>query len=214
MMRSREQRWLLIGIAAALYLYTPKAADSAVEAHDQVGQVKRKVSLGEPSEYFIEDEYEAEGLRRVVGGSVLLALPSDWDRAQPLHVKLTWAVRDDFPVGEPASPRLFVRGALVGEGDYYHSKWLHPDEQDLEQEPVLEVGRPDYGLDQGELMGHPYRGACSTLASATIVIEPERLTPTDELLALYLEPEWNRWPQPGAVDGSLLSHAHLSYMSR
>ena len=77
MMRSREQRWLLIGIAAALYLYTPKAADSAVEAHDQVGQVKRKVSLGEPSEYFIEDEYEAEGLRRVVGGSVLLALPSD-----------------------------------------------------------------------------------------------------------------------------------------
>jgi len=210
----RRNRWLALGLTLGLFLPAPSELGSAVAAEPSSRRVELAVPLGEPGEFFVEDAFEPDGLRRVRGGSVLLALPKDWDRAEALEVKLTWAVRDDFPIGEPASPRLFVRGALVGEGDYYHSEWLHPDEQDLDQEPVLEVGRPDYGLDQGELVGHPYRGACSTLASVTVVVEPERLSPKDELLALYLEPEWNRWPQAGAVDGSLLSQARLRYSVR
>ena len=98
--------------------------------------MERAVSLGIPGEFFIEDHLEPDGLRRVGAGSVILSLPEDWDRSSALEVRLTWAVRDDFPIGEPATPRLFVRGSLGGEGDYYHSEWLHPDELDLNQEPA------------------------------------------------------------------------------
>ena len=102
----------------------------------------------------------------------------------------------------------------MGAGDHHHPEWLHPDEQDLEQEPILEVERADYSLDQGELIGHPYKGSCSTLAMATVVVDPALIDSEDEFLALYLEPEWSRWPMPGAVDGELLSLAHLSYVTR
>ena len=205
---------MILGLCVGLFLPTQREAESAVAAERGSRTVERAVSLGIPGEFFIEDHLEPDGLRRVGAGSVIFALPEDWDRSGSLEVCLTWAVRDDFPIGEPANPRLFVRGALVGEGDYYHSEWLHPDELDLDQEPVLEVGRPDYGLDQGGLVGHPYRGASSTLATATVVVDPERAVAKDELLALYLEPEWSRWPQAGAVDGALLSQARLRYVTR
>jgi hypothetical protein len=176
--------------------------------------VERSVSIGAPAAFVIEDEQEQDGLRRVEGGSVLLALPTDWDRTRPLEVRLTWAVRDDFPLGEATAPVLYARGALVGAGDHHHPQWLHPDEMDLDQEPVLEVARPNYGLEQGELVGHPYRGASSTLAMATLVVDSEMVEPQDEFLALYLEPEWSRWPLPGAVDGELLPQARLRYALR
>ena len=79
---------------------------------------------------------------------------------------------------------------------------------------MLEVERPDYSLDQGELVGHPYMGAVSTLAMATLVVDPAQIESKDEFMALYLEPEWSRWPMPGAVDGELLSLAHLRYVTR
>jgi hypothetical protein len=205
---------MILALCVALFLPAQREAESAVTAESDSRTVERAVSLGVPGEFFVEDHLEPDGLRRVGAGSVVLSLPEDWDRSGALEVRLTWSVRDDFPIGEPAKPRLFVRGALVGEGDYYHSEWLHPDELDLDQVPILEVGRPDYGLDQGELIGHPYRGASSTLATATVVVDPEQVMPKDELLALYLEPEWNRWPQAGAVDGSLLSQARLRYLAR
>ena len=214
MMWNRTGRWVIVGLCVGLSLPAQRGAASAVAAERGPQAVERAVSLGAPGEFFVEDHLEPDGLRRVGAGSVILALPEDWDRSGELEVRLTWAVRDDFPIGEPATPRVFVRGAMVGVGDYYHPDWLHPDEQDLDQEPVLEVVRPDYGLDQGELIGHPYRGASSTLATATVVVDPLKVVPKDELLALYLEPEWCRWPQAGAVDGSLLSQAHLKYVKR
>ncbi len=214
MMRDRTIRWVILGLCACLFLPGQREAGSAVTAARGPQSMERAVSLGTPGEFFVEDHLEPDGLRRVGAGSVILALPDDWDRSGVLEVRLTWAVRDDFPIGEPANPRVFARGALVGVGDYYHPEWLHPDELDLDQEPILEVVRPDYGLDQGELVGHPYRGASSTLATAVVVVDPEKVVPKDELLALYLEPEWSRWPQAGAVDGALLSQARLRYETR
>ena len=209
MMKRRTSGWVVLGLCVGFCLRAEGERAAAVARASEPELIERTISLGEPGDFFIEDHLEPEGLRRVRAGSVLLALPADWDRAAALELRLTWAVRDDFPIGEPATPRVFVRGALIGGGDYYHPEWLHPDEQDLEQELSLEVVRPDYGLDQGELIGHPYRGACSTLASATVIVDPRFLNPEDQLLALYLEPEWCRWPQAGAVDGSLLSQARL-----
>lgn len=213
-MGNRTGRGAVVGLGLGLLISTQSGVEPTVSAEPGLQAVERVVSLGTPRAFVTEDEHAPEGLRRVEGGSVLLALPSDWDRTQPLELRLAWAVRDDFPVGEPAAPRLFARGALVGAGDHHHPEWLHPDELDLEQEPVLEVRRPNYSLDQGELVGHPYMGACSTLAMATVIVDPERLEPGDEFLALYLEPEWSRWPMPGAVDGELLSMARLRYMAR
>ena len=176
--------------------------------------VDRVITLGEPTSFVVEDKSLSEGLRKVERGSVLMALPADWDRSGPLELRLAWTVRDDFPIGEAASPRIWARGALIGAGDYLHTQWIHPDEQDLDQEVILEVSRPDYGLEQGEILGHPYRGATSTLAIATIIVEPSLLEPQDEFLALQVEAEWERWPIPGAIDGELLSVARARYAAR
>ena len=51
-------------------------------------------------------------------------------------------------------------------------------------------------------------------ALATLVVDSEMIEPQDEFLALYLEPEWSRWPLPGAVDGELLPQARLRYALR
>lgn len=204
----------ILGLGAALLLPSQCGSMATSSADPEGRTIERVVSLGEPTAFVIEDSHEPEGLRRVEGGSIILALPSDWDRTEPLEVRLAWVVRDDFPIGEAAAPRLYARGALVGAGDHHHPQWLHPDEQDLDQEPVLRVERPDYGLDQGDLVGHPFRGASSTLAMATVVVDSDRIKPQDEFLALYLDPEWSRWPLPGAVDGELLSQARLRYVAR
>ncbi len=210
----RTGRGTFIGLALGLVLSSQLDVGPTVSAEPGAELVERVVSLGSPRAFVTEDELEPEGLRRIEGGSVLLALPADWGRQGPLEIRLAWSVRDDFPIGEPARPRLFARGASLGAGDHHHPEWLHPDEQDLEQEPILEVERADYSLDQGELIGHPYQGSCSTLAMATVVVDPALIDSEDEFLALYLEPEWSRWPMPGAVDGELLSLAHLSYVTR
>jgi hypothetical protein len=123
-------------------------------------------------------------------------------------------VRDDFPAAEASAPRIRARGALVGAGDYLHAAWIHPDEEDLDQELILQVKVPDYGLEQGELPGHPYQGAASTLAMATVVIDSVLVKPSDEFLALQVEAEWERWPMPGAVDGELLPLARARYMAQ
>ena len=213
-MREKTGRGAFIGLVLGLLLSSQLDVGPTVSAEPAAKIVERVVSLGNPRAFVTEDELEPEGLRRIEGGSILLALPVDWGRQGPLQIRLAWSVRDDFPSGEPATPRLFARGALLRAGDHHHPEWLHPDEQDLEQEPVLEVERPDYSLDQGELIGHPYKGSCSTLAMATVVIDPALIDSKDEFLALYLEPEWSRWPMPGAVDGELLSLAHLCYGTR
>ena len=204
----------ILGLGAVLLLPSQCVMRTSAAVGSDSRIVERSVSIGAPAAFVIEDEQEQDGLRRIEGGSVLLALPTDWDRTRPLEVRLTWTVRDDFPLGEAAAPVLYARGALVGAGDHHHPQWLHPDEMDLDQEPVLEVARPDYGLEQGELVGHPYRGASSTLAMATLVVDSEMIEPQDEFLALYLEPEWSRWPLPGAVDGELLPQARLRYALR
>lgn len=217
-MGEREQKLSRTGVAVwplvlGLLACTPQS-NARWAPPQAVGIVERMISLGEPTSFLVEDEFEPEGLRRVQGGSVLMALPTDWDRRGPLELRLAWMVRDDFPVGEAAAPRVHARGALVGEGDYLHAEWIHPDEEDLDQEIILKVNRPDYGLGQGELPGHPYRGATSTLAHATVVVEPDSLEPQDEFLALQVEAEWERWPMPGAVDGELLPIARARYSVR
>jgi len=188
----RTGRGTFIGLALGLVLSSQLDVGPTVSAEPGAEIVERVVSLGSPRAFVTEDELEPEGLRRIEGGSVLLALPADWGRLGPLEIRLAWSVRDDFPIGEPARPRLFARGASLGAGDHHHPEWLHPDEQDLEQEPILEVERADYSLDQGELIGHPYQGSCSTLAMATVVVDPALIDSEDEFLALYLEPEWSR----------------------
>ena len=211
MTSSKTSGWVALGLCLGLGLQAGGEPSAVALSAKLAGFVEHSVTLSQPTDFYIEDEYEPEGMRKVPAGSVLLSLPSEWDRAGTLELKLSWAVRDDFPIGEPATPRISLRGALLGVGDYYHPEWLHPDELDLERELTLEVIRPSYGLDQGELIGHPYRGASSTVASMTVMLDPHLLRPGDKLLALYLEPEWVRWPQPGAVDGTLLSEARLLY---
>jgi hypothetical protein len=213
-MEDRTRHVAIMSLGAALLIPAQCAPRATVEAGPLGRVVECSVSMGVPASFVVEDCGARDGLRRVEGGSVLLALPSDWDRRQPLEVRLTWAVRDDFPIGEAAAPVLYARGALVGAGDHHHPQWLHPDELDLDQEPVLEVARPNYGLEQGDLVGHPYRGASSTLAMATVIVEAAMVEPQDEFLALYLDPEWGRWPLPGAVDGELLPQARLRYALR
>ena len=213
-MREKTGRGAFIGLVLGLLLSSQLDIGQTVSAEPGAETVERVVSLGSPRAFVTEDELEPEGRRRIEGGSVLLALPADWDRQGPLEIRLAWSVRDDFPIGEPAKPRVFARGASLGAGDHHHPEWLHPDEEDLAQEPMLEVERPDYSLDQGELVGHPYMGAVSTLAMATLVVDPAQIESKDEFMALYLEPEWSRWPMPGAVDGELLSLAHLRYVTR
>jgi len=214
--RKRRERCALVlawvfGIGACSC--APESSARETSPHE-TGAVDRVITLGEPTSFLVEDDTAPEGMREVKRGSVLMALPLDWDRLGPLELRLAWTVRDDFPVGNAVAPRIRARGALVGAGDYLHTRWIHPDEQDLDQEIVLEVNRPDYGLEQGEVDGHPYRGATSTLALATIVVEPDWLEPQDEFLALQVEAEWERWPLPGAVDGELLPVARARYSGR
>jgi hypothetical protein len=194
------------------------ACTSGSSAHSSLAAgpfiVEKVISLGEPSSFLVEDDAEPDGVRIVERGSVLVALPADWDRSGPLELRLAWMVRDDFPAAEASAPRIRARGALVGAGDYLHTDWIHPDEEDLDQELILQVKVPDYGLGQGELPGHPYRGATSTLAMATVVIESTYLKPSDEFLALQIEAEWERWPMPGAVDGELLPLARARYIAQ
>jgi len=206
-------RLMALAIGLGAWGCAPESNAGAVEGRSG-GSVDRVITLGEPTSFVVEDDTAPEGLRQVERGSVLMALPADWDRSGPLELRLAWTVRDDFPIGEAAAPRIRARGALVGAGDYLHTSWIHPDEQDLDQEVVLQVSRPDYGLGQGEVIGHPYRGATSTLALATIIVEPDSLEPEDEFLALQIEAEWERWPIPGAVDGELLSVARARYAAR
>ena len=211
---SRDGYWALGGALTLGVI----ACTSGSSAHSTLAAgpftVERVISLGEPSSFLVEDESEPEGVRRVERGSVLVALPTDWDRNGSLELRLAWMVRDDFPAAEASAPRVRARGALVGAGDYLHTEWIHPDEEDLDQEVILQVKVPDYGLGEGELPGHPYQGATSTLAMATIVIESTSLKPSDEFLALQVEAEWERWPIPGAVDGELLSLARARYIAQ
>ena len=209
-----EALWAL-GAALGLGFMACTSGSGAQSALAAEGlTVDRVISLGEPSSFLVEDEAEPEGVRRVERGSVLVALPADWDRSGPLELRLAWMVRDDFPAAEASAPRIRARGALVGAGDYLHTDWIHPDEEDLDQELILQVKVPDYGLGQGELPGHPYQGATSTLAMATVVIESESLKPSDEFLALQIEAEWERWPIPGAIDGELLPLARARYVAQ
>ena len=216
MIRDERTRavYLFAGLALAVGV---NSCTSRTSAHSvtRSGElaVEKAISLGELTSFLVEDETEPEGVRQVERGSVLVALPTDWSRSGPLELRLAWMVRDDFPAAEASAPRIRARGALVGVGDYLHTEWIHPDEEDLDQELVLQVEVPDYGLDEGELPGHPYRGASSTLAMATVVIESDSLKPGDEFLALQVEAEWERWPIPGAVDGELLPLARARYMA-
>lgn len=217
MMKERKKRDVLWVLGGALGLgFIACTSGSGAQSALAAGQftVEKVISLGEPSSFLVEDEAEPEGVRRVERGSVLVALPVDWDRSGPLELRLAWMVRDDFPAAAASAPRIRARGALVGAGDYLHTDWIHPDEEDLDQELILQVKVPDYGLEQGELPGHPYRGATSTLAMATVVIESTSLKPSDEFLALQVEAEWERWPIPGAVDGELLSLARARYIAQ
>ena len=190
---------------------------SGTNAHSPVSRaeftVEKAISLGELTSVLVEDETEPEGIRRVERGSALVALPADWSRSGSLELRLAWMVRDDFPAAAASAPRIRARGALVGAGDYLHTDWIHPDEEDLDLELILQVKVPDYGLEQGELPGHPYRGATSTLAMATVVIESASLKPGDEFLALQVDAEWERWPIPGAIDGELLPLARARYLA-
>ena len=190
---------------------------SGTNAHSPVSRaeftVEKAISLGELTSFLVEDETEPEGIRRVERGSALVALPADWSRSGSLELRLAWMVRDDFPAAAASAPRIRARGALVGAGDYLHTDWIHPDEEDLDLELILQVKVPDYGLEQGELPGHPYRGATSTLAMATVVIESASLKPGDEFLALQVDAEWERWPIPGAIDGELLPLARARYLA-
>lgn len=215
-MGKRRERYLYVlawflGIGAS---GCAPESNAGVTSLHRMGTVDRVITLSEPTSFVVEDDTVPEGLREVKRGSVLIALPTDWDRSGPLEIRLAWTVRDDFPIGEAAAPRIRARGALVGAGDYLHTRWIHPDEQDLDQEVILEVSRPNYGLEQGEVQGHPYRGATSTLALATIIVDPACLEPQDVFLALQVEAEWERWPIPGAVDGELLALARARYVAR